>query len=133
MSFSCKFWHNYKVFHYTPAYLKDFLVQHFPENSILRNMLPTCVVREAEKLNQLQVFLHMYPKLKKEFWLTNYFLISQVGYSPLVWIKHKRKLKTHINGLHKRTLSLVCNNISLHLSSCSHQVLFKLKNISTKK
>ena len=43
----------------------------------------------------------------------NTIFISQFGYCPLVWMNHSRALNNHINGLHKRALSLVYNNFSL--------------------
>ena len=34
-------------------------------------------------------------------------LILQFGYSPLVWMNHKRTLNNRINSLHERALQLV--------------------------
>ena len=44
------------------------------------------------------------------------YFIAQFGYCPLVWMNHSRTLNNHINGLHKRALSLVCNNFSSSFS-----------------
>ena len=44
------------------------------------------------------------------------YFIAQFGYCPLVWMNHSRTLNNRINGLHKRALSLVCNNFSSSFS-----------------
>ena len=46
----------------------------------------------------------------------NAYFMSQFGYCHLVWMKHSRTLNNLINGLHKRTLSLVYNNFSSSFS-----------------
>ena len=52
--------------------------------------------------------------------------MSQFGYCPLVWMNHSRTLNNRINGLHKRALSLVCNDF---LSSFS-ELLEKDKSVT---
>ena len=47
--------------------------------------------------------------------MTAYFM-PQFGYCPLVWMNHSRTLNNRINGLHKRALSLVCNDFSSSFS-----------------
>ena len=42
--------------------------------------------------------------------------MSQFGYCPLVWMNHSRAPNNHINGLHKRALSLVYNDFSSSFS-----------------
>ena len=42
----------------------------------------------------------------------NAYFMPQFIYCPLVWMNHSRTLNNRINGLHKRTLSLVCNDFS---------------------
>ena len=37
----------------------------------------------------------------------NVFIFSQVGYCPLVWMCHSRKLNNRINNIHKRALRIV--------------------------
>ena len=44
------------------------------------------------------------------------YFIAQFGYCPLVWMNDSRTLNNRINGLHKRALSLVCNNFSSSFS-----------------
>ena len=46
----------------------------------------------------------------------NAFCMSQFGYCPLVWMNHSRTFNSCINGLHKRTLSLVYNDFSSSFS-----------------
>ena len=46
----------------------------------------------------------------------NAYFISQFGYCPLVWMNHSRTLNNRINGLHRRALSLVCNDFSSSFS-----------------
>ena len=46
----------------------------------------------------------------------NAYFMSQFGYCPLVWMNHSRTLNNRINGLHKRALSLVCNDFSSSFS-----------------
>ena len=46
----------------------------------------------------------------------NVYFMSQFGYCPLVWMNHRRTLNNHINGLHKRALSLVYNDFSSRFS-----------------
>ena len=49
------------------------------------------------------------PQTQKRLLMNAYFM-SQFGYCPLVWMNHSRTLNNRINGLHKRALSLVCND-----------------------
>ena len=51
------------------------------------------------------------PQTQKRLLMNAYFL-SQIGYCPSVWMNHSRTLNNPINGLHKRTLSLVYNDYS---------------------
>ena len=46
----------------------------------------------------------------------NVYFMSRFGYCPLVWMNHSRTLNNCINGLHKRALSLVCNDFSSSFS-----------------
>ena len=52
--------------------------------------------------------------------------ISQFGYCPLVWMNHRRTLNNHINGLHKRALSLAYNDFSSSFS----ELLEKNKSVT---
>ena len=74
-------------------------------------MLPTYVIRQAKKI---QVFARIFPYIPQtqKRLLMNAYFMSQFGYCPLVWMNHSRTLNNRINGLHKKTLSLVCNDFS---------------------
>ena len=55
------------------------------------------------------------PQAQKRLLMNAYFM-SQFGYCSLVWMKHSWTLNIRINGLHKRALSLVCNDLSSSFS-----------------
>ena len=44
------------------------------------------------------------------------YVMSQLGYCPLVWMKHSRTQKNCINGQDKRAFSLVYNELSSSFS-----------------
>ena len=52
--------------------------------------------------------------------------MSQFGYCPLLWMSHSRTPNKHINGLHKRALTLVHN----HFSSNFSELLKKDKSVT---
>ena len=56
----------------------------------------------------------------------NVYFMSQFGYCPLVWMNHSRIINNPINGLHKRTLSLVYNDLSSRFS----ELLEKYKSVT---
>ena len=62
------------------------------------------------------------------------YFIAQFGYCPLVWMNHSRTLNNRINGLHKRALSLVCNNFSSSFSELlekDESVTIHYRNLQT--
>ena len=48
--------------------------------------------------------------LAKRRIIMKYFIESQFGYCPLVWMLHSRTLNTRINNIHERALRLVYND-----------------------
>ena len=90
------------------------------------NEYVTNLCDKASKKNQAlaRIFPHE-PETRKEL-LINIYFMSQFAYCPLVWMNHSRTLNTRINGLHKRALSLVYNDL---LSSFS-ELLEKDKSVT---
>ena len=67
--------------------------------------------KASKKIEALaRSFLYI-PQIQKLLLMNAYFM-SRFGYCPLVWMNHSRKLNNHINGLHKRALSLAYNDAS---------------------
>ena len=66
----------------------------------------------SKKIQALSRIFPCIPQTQKGLLVNAYFMF-QFGYCPLVWINHSRTLNKHINGLHKRALSLVTTNCIL--------------------
>ena len=78
--------------------------------------------KKAEALARISPYI---PQTQKRLLMNAYFM-SQFGYCPLVWMNHSRTLNNHINGLHKRALSLVYNDFSSSFS----KILEKDKSVT---
>ena len=93
------------------------------ENSNSQNLLGATIDRKlnfnehvtnlcdkaSKKIQALTRIFPYIPQTQKRLLMNAYFM-SQFGYCPLVWMNHSRTLNNRINGLHKRALSLVCND-----------------------
>ena len=71
--------------------------------------------KASKKIQALARIFPYIPQTQKRLLMNAYFM-SQFGYCPLVWMNHSRTLNNHINGLHKRALSLVYNDFSSSFS-----------------
>ena len=67
--------------------------------------------KASKKIQALARIFPYIPQTQKQL-LMNACFVSQFGYCLLVWMNHSRTLNNRINGLHKRALSLVYNDVS---------------------
>ena len=71
--------------------------------------------KSSKEVQALARIFPYIPQTQKRLLMNAYFM-SQFGYCPTVWMNHSRTLNNRINGLHKRTLSLVYNDFSSSFS-----------------
>ena len=63
-------------------------------------------MKASQKLHALARVSH-YMNFEKKRTIMNAFIISQLGYCPLAWMFHSRKLNCRINRIHERALRIV--------------------------
>ena len=81
--------------------------------------------KASKKIQTLARICPYIPQTQKRL-LMNACFITQFGYCPLVWMNHRRTLNNHMNGLHKRALSLAYNDFSSSFS----ELLEKNKSVT---
>ena len=86
----------------------------------------TSLCRKASKKLNAPARVPYYMNLAKRTLIMNAFIFLQIGYCPLVWMFHSRKLNNPINNIHERTLRIIYRDYE----STFQQLLKQNKSVS---
>ena len=87
----------------------------FNSNFCFDDYVASLPKKTSQKLNGL-TRVALYMNLAQHRSIMKAFLCSQVGYCPLVWIFHSRKINNRINSLHERALRVLHRNFNATFS-----------------